>query len=62
MIRIFALQACLGRTIETSFACVWVLAAHRLFGLFLNLLDPGSGIAWPIMWQSPGTRQIASRG
>src|SRR3984893_17007341 len=40
MIRIFAPLACPGRTIEASFACVWVLAAHRVLGLFPNLPDP----------------------
>src|SRR6202035_5758699 len=47
MIRIFAPQACPGQTIETSFACVWVLAAHRLLGLFVNLPDPGYYAAKP---------------
>jgi len=42
MIRIFAPLACPGRTIEASFACVWVLAAHRALGLFANLPDPAA--------------------
>src|ERR1700730_15097530 len=38
-IRIFAPLACPGRTIEACVACVWVLAAHRALGLFVNLPD-----------------------
>jgi hypothetical protein len=41
-IRIFAALACPERTIEASFACVWVLAAHRALGLFVNLPDPAA--------------------
>jgi hypothetical protein len=44
MIRIFAPLACPGRTIEASFACVWVLAAHRALGLFANLPDPAAPV------------------
>jgi hypothetical protein len=42
MIRIFAPLACPGRTIEGSFACFWVFAAHRALGLFVNLPDPAA--------------------
>src|SRR2546421_6983470 len=39
MIRIFAPLACPGRTIEASFACVWVLAAQVL-GPFVTCRIP----------------------
>ncbi|MGB6176802.1 MAG: hypothetical protein WBF43_10815 [Methylocella sp.] len=42
MIRIFAPLACPGRTTEASFACVWVVAAHRALGPFVNLSDPAA--------------------
>jgi hypothetical protein len=37
MIRIFAQLACLGRTIQASFAGVWDIAARRVLGPFANL-------------------------
>jgi hypothetical protein len=40
MIRIFAPLACPGRTIEASFACVWVLVGQVL-DLLVNLPDHG---------------------
>src|SRR6202011_4040012 len=59
MIRIFAPLACPGRTIEASFACVWVLVAQVL-DPFVNLPDHAAPASCHlIMRQSPGTRQIA---
>ncbi|HEV7911746.1 MAG TPA: hypothetical protein VGP28_11845 [Methylocella sp.] len=49
MIRIFAPLACPGRTIEASFACVWVVAAHRALGPFANLPDPAAPASYRLL-------------
>lgn len=49
MIGIFAPLACPGRTIEASFACVWVVAAHRALGPFANLPDPAAPASYRLL-------------
>jgi hypothetical protein len=49
MIRIFAQLACLGRTIQASFAGVWDVAVRRVLGSFAN--PPRVRLAAPTLFK-----------